>query len=615
MPLRDDLLKPIEGPNPCGEDLSYDAVYDEIQEARREEDELPQGEWERPRKTADYREVVKLASEALATRTKDLTLAAWLTEALLFEEGFTGLRQGLALLHALLDGFWEHVHPRLEDEDPEFRAAPLNWVGDHLTIPTKSVPLTAKGINLLEYGESLQVPPEEDTKSDSEKRKKRDAALKEGVHPPEEVENAFAATPKAWYKALAADLQGSLDQLDALDRLGREKFGEMDAPSYLDLRKALGEVQKVAQGFLDRKLELEPDPVEPEPLTEGAVAEGGAASGEAAGAGGPAAISVEPASRQDAASRVAAAARYLRREDPRNPAPYLMLRGLRWGELRVRGSDLDPRLLEAPPTPVRSNLKGLLLDGKWDVLLESGEEVMATTHGRGWLDLQRYVLTACANLGAAYDHVASAIRGALAALLTDLPQLLDMTLMDDTPTANAETQAWLQREVIPHLGGGASEEGTGRASTAAAEARKRLGRNVYDLAMSQVRQGQPQKGIQLLMQEAEEESSARGQFILRSHAANIMVDSGLQPVALPILEQLVQLVEKHNLEEWEAGELIAKPLGLLYRCLDDASRKAELHDRICRLDPLQAISFSTREPDGKAEERADSPAVDSGPAD
>jgi type VI secretion system protein ImpA len=34
---------------------------------------------------------------------------------------------------------------------------------------------------------------------------------------------------------------------------------------------------------------------------------------------------------------------------------------------------------------------------------------MATAPGRGWLDLQRYALTACAQLGTGHDAIAAAI--------------------------------------------------------------------------------------------------------------------------------------------------------------------------------------------------------------
>jgi type VI secretion system protein ImpA len=74
------------------------------------------------------------------------------------------------------------------------------------------------------------------------------------------------------------------------------------------------------------------------------------------------------------------------------------------------------------------------------------------------------------------------------------------------------------------------------------------------------------------------------------------VDAGLESVAVPILQELLAQIEAHKLEEWEAGEVVAQPLALLYRCLDkvegDQSAKRDLYLRLCRLDPLQAIGFA-----------------------
>src|SRR5260221_8924979 len=105
MPLRDDLLNPIPGENPSGANLRYAPVYDKIKEARREEDDAPQGEWSHERKVADWKLVIKLSGDSLATKSKDVQLAAWLIEAMLRTEGFAGLLAGLKLLHGLIETF------------------------------------------------------------------------------------------------------------------------------------------------------------------------------------------------------------------------------------------------------------------------------------------------------------------------------------------------------------------------------------------------------------------------------------------------------------------------------------------------------------------------------
>ncbi|HUK20267.1 MAG TPA: type VI secretion system protein TssA [Gemmatimonadales bacterium] len=586
-----DLLQPIPGQNPAGSALRYDPVYEKIKEARREEADVEQGDWKRARKLADWPLVIKLTQDALATKSKDLQIAAWLTEALVKQDGLGGLQAGLSLLHGMLGQYWDHVYPEIEDGDVELRAAPLNWVGRYLEPAVRSVPVTKSGYDMFKYRESRTVGYDADIKGDEKKQAAREAAIAEHRLTAEEFDKAFGATPKAWYKQLAGDLDGCLNAVRALDEACQQKFGDA-SPSYGTLVQALEDVQHVAQQLLEKKLQLEPE--SPSGATARAAAQAGGPWAAA-----PGALSPEPTSAEDAAARIAGAARFLRTADPRNPAPYLLLRGFRWGELRAGGPDLDPTLLDAPATPVRTQLKRLLLDARWSELLDAGEEVMAAPHGRGWLDLQRYEITACEALGPEYQYVSAALRASLTALLRDFPGLPDLTLMDDTPTANAETRAWLQSGGFVAAAVQAAEEDRARPEPSV-EPRRGFGRGALDRAMAEVRAGRPQKGIEVLLREAEQEKSARARFLRRSEATEIMVSTGLEAVALPILRELLDQIEAHKLEDWEAGDAVARPLGLLYRCLEklgeDAQMKDDLYRRVCRLDPMQAMAFSTASP-------------------
>lgn len=597
MSLRDELLNPIPGANPGGVDLRYDPIFDKIKEARREDDGAPQGEWATERKTADWSAVVKLSRDALTQKSKDLQIAAWLTEAMVRREGFAGLSAGLDLLEGLVDQHWDHLFPEIDDGDAEMRAAPLEWVAVKLDVPVRMVALDRSGNNSLRQRDARTVPTEAAAGEDSEKAAARAAAIANGRATPEDIENGFAATPKAWYRTLVADINTSLATLERLDQTAQAKFGDA-APGFLHLREVIEEVQHVAAQQLKRKLELDPDPIDTSASEVTASTTTGdgprAASGAATGS-----LTPEPTSPEDAASRILAAARFLRRADPSNPAPYLLLRGFRWGELRVAAGGPDPKLLEAPPTNVRTTLKGLLLDRRWPELLEAAEGVMGTAQGRGWLDLQRYALTACDALGSDYFALATAMRGALRSLLADLPQLLEMTLMDDTPTANAETRAWLRADILISHGapGGASADGvSGGVDGSTDDGGGMRGYDPVALAEGEVRSGRTDRAIALLMREVAREKTSRGRFLMQAHLAKIMVDAGHENVAMPILEQLIADVETHRLEEWEAGELVAAPMALLYRVLtkndSDSSTRQSLYLRICRLDPIQAISFS-----------------------
>src|SRR6266700_990872 len=113
MPIREDILAPIAGENPSGVDLRYDTkllIYDKIKEARRQDDELAQGDWQTERKTANWPVALKLSQDTIATTSKDLQLAAYLTEAILQMEKFAGLRQGLDIVFRLLVDFWDTVY-------------------------------------------------------------------------------------------------------------------------------------------------------------------------------------------------------------------------------------------------------------------------------------------------------------------------------------------------------------------------------------------------------------------------------------------------------------------------------------------------------------------------
>jgi len=606
MPLPDTLLNPISGENPSGEDLRYTPLYDQIKEARREEEESEQGEWKTEIKKADYPQVVKLASEAIASKSKDLQIAAWLTDALLRTEGFAGLKQGLDLLHGLVGTFWDSLYPQLEDGDAELRAGPLEWVGSNLVLPLRMAPLNKAKHGWLDYTESRKIAYEEQADTD-EKKEARKNALEARKVLPENFDKSFTETPKAFYVSAEASLDGCTAALQALDTLCQEKFGDV-APSFTELKKGLETVRHSVHLLLQKKRETEPDAVEaaaepgaPEGAAEGAGAEGGAAAGAVAGRAGVAGIVIpladkEPAARREAIASVSRAAAALRKLDPYSPAPYLMLRGLRWGELRAAFQNSDMTLLEGPPTVLRQHIKRLAIEGKWEELVEAAENAMSLPCSRGWLDLQRFVVDACVGLGSNYAGIAIAIRSELKALLRDLPQLLATTLLDDTPAANSETQAWLKELVAepaaPAPEGAPPENRVLENHSAPGWHRKFV--DSYDLAQQALRDGQVEKALDLMRREVERQLSGRGQFLRKLQLVEVCMAAGKSQIAQPMIDDLATVIDNNHLEEWEDREIVAKALVMILknsqRVQADDSEKFRLFQKVVRLDPVQAIS-------------------------
>lgn len=127
------LLAPLETSDGAGEDLRADysaaSVYQRLRDARSdaraEERARDAGDVSEPLVADGWRVVRRLTTEALATRSKDFEIAAWLTEALVRQNGLAGLAIGADLLAGLLDRFWDTGFPQPDEDGFEGRAAPL----------------------------------------------------------------------------------------------------------------------------------------------------------------------------------------------------------------------------------------------------------------------------------------------------------------------------------------------------------------------------------------------------------------------------------------------------------------------------------------------------------
>ena len=606
MPLREDILVPIPGENPSGADLRYDTkllVLDKLKEFRRQDDELEQGAWQSERKTANWPPAIKLAQDTLANTSKNLQVAAYLTEALLQTEKFAGLRQGLDLVYRLLTDFWDTVYPVIDPEDPETRedrATPLAWINTQLDVPIRSIPINNSGHSTINYRDSRLVGYEDQAKTDKDK-KTRATMIANGKLAPDIFDKAFNETPKVFYAQAEKDLDACLDLVGKLGALCDEKL-EDDSPGFGKVKAALTDVRLAVHQLLDKKREKEPDPVEVAPAEEPAVVDGGAAEpGEEGAPAAPASVGIplvgEPADRRQAVGGIIAAAAFLRKREPFSPAPYLLLRGLRWGELRSAPSLVDSPLLEAPPTELRQQIKRLALAKRWAELLESGEQAMAHPGSRAWLDLQRLSVAACRALGNEYEPIATAIQSELRALLNDLPELLDATLLDDTPAANPETKAWLQSlNASPQPLGREETEGASEAAAHRNGAPKWLAPAVdaYALAQDALASGHEEKAFAIMRSEVSRQRSGRRRFRRMMQTVELAVAAGKDGIAQPLLEDIAAEIENHKLDAWEDPELMASDLIKLMRyskkIQGSSSDKQKLFDRICRLDPVQALS-------------------------
>lgn len=611
MPLRDDLLNPIAGDNPSGANLRYEKVYDQIKEARTEDDDtIPTGAWARTIKKADYNQVIKLAGEALANKSKDLQLAAWLMEAHVKKEGIGLVQPCLQLIQDLQNQFWDTLYPEIEDGDPGMRATPIEWAANRASAILREAPITRDGLNYFQYKESRTIGYEADAESSDAKSALRQQAIADGKPTAEDFDKSFNGTPKSWYVNAEASIHLSVETMDALQVYCEEKYGD-DGPGFGKLRASLEEVGQVVTGLLNEKRKTEPDAPppeeeveepEPEPEEEAAAEVEAETETEAAPVARPKpskSMSAEPADRDDAFARVQACAKFLQKDNPSSPVAYMLQTALRFAETRETGSYPAWDFLAPPPTEKRQNLKRLASESNWEELLFEAIALAGEPCGRGWLDVQRYIWKATYEAG--YATISSAVIAMVQGLLKDIPEIPTWTMSDDTPTANPETQKWLEEMVIPKPPEPVIVEVEREVEPEPAPAsyaqpqQAEAPPDILETARELMARGHLPQAIQLLMRDAAQQPSGRARFQRRLQIAQLCVGAGQAKVAHPVLEELVKEIDQRQLEEWEATDMIAPPLALLLKCLDGSENGAmrdSVFNRLCRIDPIAAMDAS-----------------------
>ncbi len=466
MPLRSDLLNPIPGDNPGGVDLHYDPVTEKIKEARRGDLDVPQGEWKTAIKASEYPLVIKLASEAIAKRGKDLQITVWLVDAHIRTEGFSILAPALRFLHEFLEQFWDNLYPEIvEEDDLEVRAAPLDWLGSKLGEPLGFLPITSNKLSWLKYQESRKTGYEADADT-NDKVEARSSRISEGKISGEQFDEGVDATSRDFLVDKLEQLNEGLSEAESLSEFCDAKFGQY-APSFLKTRDAIEEIASVVKLLIKRKpapeiaetldddeVTYSVDSADTEPEAE-AQPEEEAADTDSVSSSDDFAVSlggsiVPPASADEVGPQLAAICRFLRQNDPYDPTPYLLMRANVWGQMLANAPMIDRSAIEAPPSYVRVDLRKAFADRDWEKVLETTESAMLLPFARTWLDLQRYTIRALEQAG--YPSAARVVREQFRGFLEGLADILDLTLPDDTPVANEETRNWIQNFVLIQKG-------------------------------------------------------------------------------------------------------------------------------------------------------------------
>ena len=327
----DRLLSPIAVDEPTGSALRYEGTYDRINALRREDDPaLEQGVWQTPLKTADWPQVAQECWLAIETQSKDIQIAAWLTEAWIHLHGLAGLREGLHLIAELCDTYWDGLHPDVQEGDLDYRLAPLNWIDDKLPLQLKLVPVTNPS--------SQDLPPYSlaDWELACRLQGRKTANRKEAITL-ERIQQSGALTPAVWLSAAVSDARGALAALQEVREVLESRCGRQ-APALTRLRETLESMLNLlSTALMGREGSVEtPATLVVSPASEPEIA----AAPEIDHPRG--AIR----SRAEAYQLLALAAEFLARTEPHSPVPHLIRRAISWGGLSLE--DLLPELVRDP---------------------------------------------------------------------------------------------------------------------------------------------------------------------------------------------------------------------------------------------------------------------------
>jgi len=325
------LLAPIPGEAAAGTDLRQDfspqSTYYRLRDARAEARATERAAESDPTLEASpptqWRTIREMSLKALTERSKDLEIAAWLTESLLRSDGLAGLAAGAALMRGLVERYWEGgLYPAADEEGIATRVAPVTGLngegGDGtLTQPLRKLTLFRRrdGTPLLywQYEQAAEVQGIGDVA-------RRQARIAAGVLPLEELEQDARAAGPAHFAALREACRSAIEAWRGLSDAFDAAAGT-DGPPTGRVRDLLDQIAAVIARYAPAETAASEAAAE----GEGAVESGG---GPAAA---PQAASVE--TREGMLVELDRIAAFFRRTEPHSPLAYTLEEAARRGRL------------------------------------------------------------------------------------------------------------------------------------------------------------------------------------------------------------------------------------------------------------------------------------------
>jgi type VI secretion system protein VasJ len=530
-------INPISVEQPCGENVRYLPDFEQLETELAKQESLSA-------ETVDWETVVDLSAGIIKGISKDLLVSAYLCNALVITEGYTGLAVGLNILNDMVDNFWDDMFPPLKRM--RARQTAIGWLSE-----------------------------------------------KAGAH--------IQASPPA--AADAAAVIEAADRLRQLDKTLVDKMGDQ-APLLTELSSALKNYRQSAEAEASRREAAAQKPAaasdaESSPSADGTRIASAAAEGARSK---PAALPETAALESEADSKKALRqiqsavrdiAAFCIGQKLSNARAYRLGRAAAWMVIEKAPPDNNGVTQINPPAPERLRYFEVQRDkGDFGTLIPELEKTLARSPF--WLDGHCEVVKSLRALGTEYETAAQTVIRELNCFLQRLPEIPNLSFADETSFAGDQTRLWLDAEVLHQDD---ATKFSGDSDGVAGEP--------WNLALLEAKQvaavGDSDEAIALLNTGLANAGAARAQIYWRCALAELLLQIGKAGPATAILESLSQQVKSRQMDEWEP-ELMSRIYNLLIQGYqkqqkskkDDKSLKDKAEQafaQLCWFDPITAISL------------------------
>ena len=309
------LLMEISPDAPCGDDISYDPAYLEMERLAQGTAEQQVGDEIVAAEDPNWKDVHARCVELLV-RGRDLRVLIYLVLAELNINGVVGFRDGIALLHQTLERYWDTVHPQLDPEDDNDPLERMNIIAS--LSPSQDV-----FQDPMRFRERLSKAPLSNSRQLGIFGLRHILVVTGELPPDPEVpdksiiDGAFEDTDIEELQTKAQALSESAERVGTIETLLSEHVGEGSAPNLEDLKNLLQQAAAHVNVYLQRR-------------GYGSATDGDAPAGTAPVAGqdeaaGSGAIR-SPGDVMRAMDRIC---EYYERAEPSSPVPLLIRRARR----------------------------------------------------------------------------------------------------------------------------------------------------------------------------------------------------------------------------------------------------------------------------------------------